>query len=522
MIKKDELVKRVITDLQNKIDDFVMILDLERKKIEVKNIISSMIYSRDEDDFMIIEELTPESIIEYFTIFNFRINEDVNAIKEALYYYKSGCDLEKFKLTEEYKNSFNFLNNINNSLFYIANSLFLDNNVIIELSETIDKIKELVLFLENNEVMLHINDINELEYLENILKNNYNEDEFYEIYKIIINKYLSKISSLNSHQALIDDINLDLETETDEVDNIIEEAISVDDLLVVESSDENMVFFEIDESRKVRFDAVKDFFDSNSYYLDNLIKSKKDSFDRILKSFISNNDIELLKANFYKEAHLIQFCIYAISCNLLHLESYFDDKISVDELDLFNNLFDDELEFCEFFVSVVKEIYEENEKNNDHDNDHEPVVNVENGIQKQLILFQNDEGKSKIEKELKHLPKEHISVLISILESIKSGSLGKSIPVGNYIKFQYIIRESVVVIFKTIDDNHVLIYDVSSADNLSESVYLDKLGSFDKKYLKKLNKIIRENGLEYRKIISNSSEILNDFNNSIVNNKGAK
>ena len=125
------------------------------------------------------------------------------------------------------------------------------------------------------------------------------------------------------------------------------------------------------------------------------------------------------------------------------------------------------------------------------------------------LIFYDVSSSSEIEKNMKSMTSEKINDLVSLLSRLEDGRfdgvrfLKKNTKVG----FKLLIGQLVFVTFRTLPNNHILIFTSGSLEEMNNNSVNNRLNAYDINVEKKINSIIKDGTLEYRKLLKRSEDI---------------
>ena len=125
------------------------------------------------------------------------------------------------------------------------------------------------------------------------------------------------------------------------------------------------------------------------------------------------------------------------------------------------------------------------------------------------LIFYSNGSSSEIEKNMKSMTPEKLNDLIPLLSRLEAGRfdsvrfLKKNTKVG----FKLLIGQLVFVTYRTLPNNHILIFTCGSLEEMNNNSVNNRLNAYDINVEKKINSIIKDGTLEYRKLLKRSEAI---------------
>ncbi len=242
-------------------------------------------------------------------------------------------------------------------------------------------------------------------------------------------------------------------------------------------------------------------------YLGKITPTLRDSFEINLDFQNIDQSIEGIKIAYNTSTYhkFLFFCFFKKYETILRdvQESYTED---FDEYVKF--ILEDIKQALDFINRLEQELaLEEQELAQANESELPQVEEVEKPYK--LIFYNNNSTTSEIEKNLKSMTPEKIKDLVSLLSRIEEGRFENvgSLNKKTKTSFRLLVGQYVFVTFRILPNNHILVFTSSSLDELNNNSVDNRLAAYDLNYEKKVNSIIKDGTLEYRKLVKQSDDI---------------
>ncbi len=516
----------VMVKFIGKLDDYVRYLN--QKVVDVETIYNAHSYLMNtyKQNLSIVEQFSSiplDKIYELLLIFDNSSLYSKQDIENALKFCKM-CEMNpKFKEHERYKEMYGILEYVN-SVFnrhIFSNQAEANVNRVKSAKDMAKRFGDLKLFIDGK-LPSYVLEPLESYYFETA---NLSEEEWLEVYynltMIQIEYYKKEEDTLREEISVREEKRR--KAIADALEKKIMDSLPKEDAMVLNPNGDNEEVSEVEEEVEEPTLSSKSLSSNEEISqklallhekyktyraLGKITPTMRDSFKLNLDLSDIDKSIEYVKVaynttDYYK---FLFFCFYEKYSTILSdvNESYDEDYDEYVQFILAD--IDMALDFISRLESEMALESKELEEVSESD------LPLEEEDKKQYTLIFYDNGSSsEMEKCLKSMTPEKVSDLTALLSRLEEGRfdnvkmMKKKVKVG----FKLMTGQYVFVTFRTLPNNHILVYTSGSLEEMNNNRVDNRLGAYDIGVEKKINSIIKDGTLEYRKLIKRSEEIRN-------------